>query len=111
MRVLEELPELLIAILGFIAQALSIASSFGERYVILLSVLLVGALTWDFLMSGEAITNRDGRRFSRTPRVLFYGRCTILVAAVVVLVSNLRMNHQEAAALSRRSPLTPKPLR
>jgi hypothetical protein len=102
MRVLEELPELLIAflILGFIAQALSIASSFGERYVILLSVLLVGALTWDFLMSGEAITNRDGRRFSRTPRVLFYGGCTILVAAVVVLVSNLRMNHQEAAALS-----------
>jgi hypothetical protein len=102
MRVLEELPELLIAflILGFIAQALSIASSFGERYVILLSVLLVAALTWDFLMSGEAITNRDGRRFSRTPRVLFYGGCTILVAAVVVLVSNLRMNHQEAAALS-----------
>lgn len=48
------------------------------------AVLTVVAFLWDFLTSGEEVTNVEGRAFPRNTRVLLYAGYTMLVSTIVL---------------------------
>jgi hypothetical protein len=48
------------------------------------AILIVLAFFWDFLTSGEEVTNVDGRRFPRHTRILLYAGYTMLVSTMVL---------------------------
>jgi hypothetical protein len=52
------------------------------------AVLVLVALLWDILMSGEAITNRHNRHFPRHTRVMVYLGYLLAVAAAVTFFSS-----------------------
>jgi hypothetical protein len=61
----------------------------GQRYALGPVVLLVAAFLWEFVSSGEAVTNRSSRAFPRTARVLLYAGYTLAVATAVIFFGSL----------------------
>lgn len=60
------------------------------RMSVVQAVLILIALVWDVVMSGEAITNRHNRHFPRHTRVLVYLGYVIAVSAAVLFFSSIR---------------------
>jgi hypothetical protein len=72
----------------------------GQRYALGPVLLLVGAFLWDFLSSGEAVTNRSSQVFPRTARVLLYAGYTLTVATAVVFFGSLTFTQSNQQALA-----------
>ena len=64
------------------------------------TIILVAALLWDLAVSGEAITNVEGRVFPRDTRVLAFVGYILLVAAAVLMFASL---HSESGKLLESS--------
>jgi len=64
------------------------------------SIILVAALLWDLAVSGEAITNVQGRWFPRDTRVLMFVGYILLVSSAVLLFASL---HSETGKLLESS--------
>jgi hypothetical protein len=60
-----------------------------EKTSLLAGIVCVVALTWEFTTSGEAVTNPDTARFSRSTRVFFYVGYVLLVAVSVLYYGDL----------------------
>lgn len=71
--------------------------STGGRFSIVQAVLVLAALVWDIVMSGEAITNRHNRHFPRHTRVLVYLGYIMLVGTAVLFFSSLHVQTTSAA--------------
>lgn len=63
----------------------------GELAVIVSALVIPVALLIDIALSGEGITNRQGRHLPRNARVLFYFGYILLVTAALVFFSNLTL--------------------
>lgn len=61
----------------------------GQEFTGLQGVVLLAAMLWDVLMSGEAFTNGGGPRVPRHSRVLMYLGYTIAVVTAVVVLGSL----------------------
>ncbi len=61
----------------------------GQEFTILQGVVLLAAMLWDVLMSGEAFTNHGGLRVPRHSRVLIYLGYTVTVVTAVVVLGSL----------------------
>ncbi|MBO0744559.1 MAG: hypothetical protein J2P43_06040, partial [Candidatus Dormibacteraeota bacterium] len=61
----------------------------GQQFTALQGVVLLAAMLWDVLMSGDAFTNRGGPRVPRHSRVLVYLGYTIAVVTAVVVLGSL----------------------
>ena len=64
------------------------------------TVILVGALLWDLMVSGEAITNVEGRHFPRDTRVLMFVGYILMVSSAVLLFASL---HDQSGKLLESS--------
>ncbi|MFZ0214484.1 MAG: hypothetical protein WAM30_00920 [Candidatus Dormiibacterota bacterium] len=64
------------------------ALSAGARFSLLQGVVLLLAMLWDVLMSGESMTNSGGRRVPRHSRVLLYLGYTVMVVTTVLFLSS-----------------------
>lgn len=64
------------------------AKAAGEVFNAGQAIVLVIALGWDLLMSGEQITNHDSPRFPRPARVLLYCGYIMLIAVLVLYFSS-----------------------
>jgi hypothetical protein len=74
------------------------ARSSGEGLPLIQAVVLMLALLWDVAMSGENLTNAEGRRVPRHTRVLIYLGYVMLVATAVLFFSSLKGPGAEEAA-------------
>lgn len=61
----------------------------NQPYALVPVIVLVGAFVWDFLFSGESVTNRHGPEFPREARVLMYAGYTLAVATAVIFFGSL----------------------
>jgi hypothetical protein len=68
------------------------ATSIAGNLAIAAAVLMVVALTWEFLSSGESITNDDTPRFSRSTRLFVFSGYVLLVAVSVLYYSDLHLH-------------------
>ncbi|MBO0745892.1 MAG: hypothetical protein J2P43_12790, partial [Candidatus Dormibacteraeota bacterium] len=87
----------LVLTLGFAALEFLFASVFGtaldagKRFTVLQAVVLVVAMLWDVLMSGESFTNTGGLAVPRHTRVLLYMGYTLLVVSAVLFLSSVQI--------------------
>lgn len=65
--------------------------SLGVTLSVAQAIILVIGIGWDVLMSGEQITNPDGRRFPRQVRLLLYLGYTMLVTTAVLYFTMQRV--------------------
>jgi hypothetical protein len=72
----------------------------GQRYAVGPVLLLVGAFLWDFLSSGEAVTNHGSRAFPRIARVLLYAGYILTVATTVIFFGSLTFTQSNQQALA-----------
>ncbi len=63
----------------------------GQRFTAIQGVVLVAAMLWDVLMSGESFTNTGGLAVPRHTRVLIYLGYTLLVVTTVLFLSSLQV--------------------
>jgi hypothetical protein len=75
--------------------------SASGRFSIVQAVLIIAALVWDIVMSGEAITNRHSRVFPRHARVLVYLGYITAVATAVMFFSSFHFQGTGAGVESR----------
>jgi hypothetical protein len=59
---------------------------------VIAAVVLVIAITWEFLSSGEAVTNHHDSHFSRSTRIYIYLGYVLLVAVSVLYYSDLHVH-------------------
>jgi hypothetical protein len=59
---------------------------------VIAAVVLVLAITWEFLSSGEAVTNHHDSHFSRSTRIYVYLGYVLLVAVSVLYYSDLHVH-------------------
>ena len=87
---------MLVLLLGLVGLRLidelvfGVAQAGSDGRPIVAGVVLILALLWDVVMSGENLTNRRGRHVPRHSRVLLYFGYTMLVATAVLFFSALR---------------------
>ncbi|MBO0702944.1 MAG: hypothetical protein J2P38_08425, partial [Candidatus Dormibacteraeota bacterium] len=65
----------------------STALAAGARFSVIQGVVLLAAMLWDVLMSGESFTNTGGAAVPRHTRVLIYLGYTLLVVITVLFLS------------------------
>lgn len=65
------------------------AADLGGRISLVQALFILAALAWDVALSGETITNADGRRLPRPGRLLMFFGYIVLVAAAVMYGSAL----------------------
>ncbi|MFZ0214859.1 MAG: hypothetical protein WAM30_02855, partial [Candidatus Dormiibacterota bacterium] len=68
-----------------------VALQAGARFSLLQGIVLLLAMLWDVLMSGESVTNGGGRQIPRHSRVLIYLGYTMMVATTVLFLSSLQV--------------------
>jgi hypothetical protein len=84
-------------ILSWLWDAFNGAIVGGAQFSVLQAIVIVVALFWDVLTSGEAVTNVHGERVPRHARVLVYLGYVLLVACAILFFSSVRgLNHQLA---------------
>jgi hypothetical protein len=67
------------------------------RFTIVQAIVLLAALLWDTLMSGEAITNVEGTIFPRHTRVLLFLGYIMLVSSAVLYFSSWQLQATNAS--------------
>jgi hypothetical protein len=77
-----------IQVIVWIFSAFEGASQLGAQFTILQGVLLILAQFWDLIMSGELVTNIEGRAFPRYVRVLLYLGYILMVSTFVLYFSS-----------------------
>ena len=75
-----------------VANAGMFVGTFSRTVDPVAAVLIVLAFLWDFLMSGEEVTNVEGRRFPRHTRILLYVGYTLLVLTMVLFFGPVTPN-------------------
>jgi hypothetical protein len=84
-------------ILSWLWDAFNGAIVGGADFSVVQAVVIVIALFWDVLTSGEAVTNVHGERVPRHARVLVYLGYVMLVACAILFFSSVRgLDHQTA---------------
>lgn len=68
------------------------ATNVTGNLAIAAAVIMVVAISWEFLSSGESITNDDTPRFSRATRLYVYSGYVLLVAVSVLYYSDLHVH-------------------
>jgi hypothetical protein len=88
---------ILVLTLGFAGLHLLYDGVFGtalgasQRFTLVQGVVLVAAMLWDVLMSGESFTNTGGPAVPRHTRVLIYLGYTLLVVTTVLFLSSVQV--------------------
>ena len=73
------------------------AADASGRITVVQALFILFALLWEVLLSGETMTNVDGRRFPRHGRVMIFFGYLVIVAAAVLYGSSL-MTHSGTTA-------------
>jgi hypothetical protein len=79
-------------LIGVIYVVLANVSTLSRGFGLVPAVLIVAAFLWDFLTSGEEVTNVEGRAFPRTARVLLYAGYIMLISAIVLFFAPVTPN-------------------
>jgi hypothetical protein len=79
-------------LIGVIYVLLANVAMLSRGYGLIPGVLIVAAFLWDFLTSGEEVTNVEGRTFPRAARVLLYAGYIMLVATIVLFFAPVTPN-------------------
>lgn len=104
---------LLVLLLGLVClQALysgvfGAAQTAGARFSVVAGAVLVAALLWDVLMSGESFTNTGGLALPRHTRVLIYLGYTLTVVAAVLFLGSEQVQGGGSAGLEFASETWP----
>lgn len=69
-------------------------------FTALQAVILIVGMTWDLLMSGEQVTNRDDPSFPRHARLLLYFGYSMMVATAVLYFSSQTFVHPAAQSVA-----------
>lgn len=84
-------------ILSWLWDAFNGAIVGGAEFSVVQAIVIVVALFWDVLTSGEAVTNVRGKRVPRHARVLVYLGYVMLVACAILFFSSVRgLDHRLA---------------
>lgn len=76
----------------------------ASRIAVWAAIIVLVAIAWDVLMSGESMTNEGSRRIPRAARVLAFLGYVILVAATVLFYSGQKVTGTGQAAESMFEP-------
>jgi hypothetical protein len=79
-------------LIGVIYVLLANVATLSRGFGLIPGVLIVVAFLWDFLTSGEEVTNVEGRAFPRAARVLLYAGYIMLVATIVLFFAPVTPN-------------------
>jgi len=79
-------------LIGFLYVLLANVASLSRGFGLIPGVLIVAAFLWDFLTSGEEVTNVEGRAFPRSARVLLYAGYIMLVSTIVLFFAPVTPN-------------------
>jgi hypothetical protein len=74
-------------IVAWVFDLFALAKTVSNDSVIALALLVIVAQLWDLLMSGEQVTNVNGRRFPRNVRVLLYVGYVMLASTLLLYFS------------------------
>lgn len=86
--------EFIVAMIALYDSAIAAGQvSAGQTFSWAEALIVVIALGWDLVMSGEQITNREGRRFPRHVRLLLYLGYIMFVATAVLFFSSQSLAH------------------
>jgi hypothetical protein len=77
-------------VLAWLSSLYKTAALVGAQLSIVQAVVILLALSWELIVSGEPVTNGDSRAFPRVSRVLLFCGYIMLVATAVLLFSSLR---------------------
>ena len=103
----------LILLLGMVGLLVLYYAVFGtilevQRFTLAAALLLVAAMVWDVVLSGDAVTNVHGRHVPRHSRVLLYFGYTMMVTTLVVFFSSLSIQGGGTAGLEFDSDIWPQ---
>ncbi|MFI5271788.1 MAG: hypothetical protein ACHQ4H_01990 [Ktedonobacterales bacterium] len=73
------------------------SQSAAVKLTVLQAIILIVGISWDVLMSGEQITNVDGRYFPRHVRLLIYLGYTMIVTTAVLYFATQTFTHTTGA--------------
>jgi hypothetical protein len=79
-------------LIGFLYVLLANVATLSRGFGLIPGVLIVAAFLWDFLTSGEEVTNVEGRTFPRYARVLLYAGYIMLVSTIVLFFAPVTPN-------------------
>jgi hypothetical protein len=79
-------------LIGVIYVLLANVATLSRGFGLVPAVLVVAAFLWDFLTSGEEVTNVEGRAFPRAARVLLYAGYIMLISAIVLFFAPVTPN-------------------
>jgi len=79
-------------LIGVIYVLLANVATLSRGFGLIPAVLIVAAFLWDFLTSGEEVTNVEGRAFSRPARVLLYAGYIMLISTMVLFFAPVTPN-------------------
>jgi hypothetical protein len=77
-------------VLAWLSILYKTAALVGARLSIVQAIVILLALSWELVVSGEPVTNGDSRAFPRVSRLLPFCGYIMLVATAVLLFSSLR---------------------
>lgn len=80
----------------------------GQRFGAVQGVVLVAAMLWDVLMSGESFTNTGGLAVPRHTRVLIYMGYTLLVVTTVLYLGSVQVQGGGSAGAKFESDIYPQ---
>lgn len=98
----------LIGLLVLVSVVFSAAQSGAERFSVVGGVVLVAAMLWDVLMSGESFTNSGGLAAPRHTRVLIYLGYTLMVVTAVVFFASLQVQGGGSGGVEFDSEIWPQ---
>ncbi|MBO0704671.1 MAG: hypothetical protein J2P39_05070, partial [Candidatus Dormibacteraeota bacterium] len=103
----------LILLLGMVGLLVLYYAVFGtilqvQRFTLAAALLLVAAMLWDVILSGDAVTNVHGRHVPRHSRVLLYFGYTMMVTTLVIFFSSLSIQGGGTAGLEFESDIWPQ---
>ena len=103
----------LILLLGMVGLLVLYYAVFGtilqvQRFTLAAALLLVAAMVWDVVLSGDAVTNVHGRHVPRHSRVLLYFGYTMMVTTLVIFFSSLSIQGGGTAGLEFESDIWPQ---
>ncbi|HEX4212559.1 MAG TPA: hypothetical protein VIA06_04420, partial [Candidatus Dormibacteraeota bacterium] len=74
---------IVLQVLDFAFGWYGVGEDFGERLSLIAALLVLAAILWDVLMSGESVTNVEGRALPRHSRVMLYTGYAMLTAGTI----------------------------
>jgi hypothetical protein len=103
----------LILLLGMVGLLVLYYAVFGtilqvQRFTLAAALLIVAAMVWDVVLSGDTVTNVHGRHVPRHSRVLLYFGYTMMVTTLVIFFSSLSIQGGGTAGLEFESDIWPQ---